>query len=203
MHDAAVGAVDPVRIVPLTQDVADAAAAAAARALTGDCGCSAANMRTSCFAAERCATTRGAGPIAPMDLAALCAEPHAFVALAADDAFAGCVTAAPAAPCAREFPACAFGADDLLLSHLCVAEAQRGAAVGRRLVARVLAAAPPGAATYLRVDRRGLLPGANADVRAAFEARVARLRATYDRLEFDPAGQSADFLLMRHRRRAA
>lgn len=199
MRDERVGPVDPVRVARLTPGIARRVARDATRALTGPGECSLVAMHTTCFASERCAG--GAGAITPMQLEALCAEPHAYVALADGDAsFVGCVTAAPAAPAAADaFPGHAFGPHDLLLSHLCVASAYRGAAVGRRLVAAVLAATPPGARTYLLVDRRGLASDARPDVREVFEARVARLRATYARLSFAPACESRGHLLMCHR----
>ena len=206
MRDERVGAVDRVRVVRLTPELARTLADEATAALTGDGRCSLRNMGTSCFASERCALAGAADAIAPMRLAALCAEPHAYAALATDDGgavhFAGCATAAPARGCAA-VPARPFGPHDLLLSHLCVADAYRGAAIGRRLVDAVLAAAPRGADTYLLVARHGLAPDAAPAVREAFGARVARLRATYAHLAFDPVDECRDYLLLRRRRAAA
>lgn len=190
-----------VRVVPLTPELATRLKAQAAVALNGDGSCSLRAMTTSCFASENCSAGHSA-----LHLDMLATQPHALVALSdlapdgaplegGDDAFVGCVTAAPAGEsrlCARLFPARTFAdATTLLLSNLCVADAYRKQQVGRRLVDKIVALDP---GCHLLVART-----ANPDpqVQAAFAARVERLRATYAKLGFVVVDECPEAILMR------
>jgi GNAT superfamily N-acetyltransferase len=187
-----------VRVVPLTRELATRLKAQAAVALNGDGSCSLRAMTTSCFASENCAAGHSA-----LHLDMLATQPHAFVALSdlapdgaplEEDAFVGCVTAAPASGsglCARLFPARTFGATTLLLSNLCVADAYRKQQVGRRLVDKIVALDP---GCHLLVART---VNPDPQVQAAFAARVERLRATYAKLGFVVVDECPEAILMR------
>lgn len=169
-------------VVPLTSELADELEAAASCALVGDGSCSAANCKMSCFAGEACADGRAPDT----RLSSLLYSKHAFVARTNDATprFAGCVGASDAKSALSIFPHMLVGPGDLLLSTLCVDSHFRGDGLGRQLVDAVLALHAP--KTYLLVRRIS-------------DEHVARLRATYDRLNFCECGKCDRYLLMQHR----
>lgn len=191
-----------VRVVPLSGELASRLRAQAAVAINGDGSCSLKTMTTSCFASETCASG-----LSPLQLDELLASPHAYVAVAdvtpegaplREDAFVGCVSAAPAREARLKtlFPDLSdVPSGALVLSNLCVAEAYRGHSLGRKLVETVLALRAP--RTYLLIARDGE-HHANPEVARAFASRVPRLRATYAKLRFHPVCECARAVLLCH-----
>lgn len=189
---------DSIRVVPLTRTLAAHLRDRARTSLTGDARCSLHNMRTSCFASERCAGRTHDALIPPMELDELTSAHVAYAAVDADrnDAFVGCVTASPAAAYRHRFPAHAMDGDALILFNLCVADDYRKRGVGHRLVARVLAHSAP--QTYLLVARTGLDRADFPEVQQVFRERIARLRDTYAHMHFLPVCETHDCILMRY-----
>lgn len=192
-----------LRIVPLTRERASILKAQAAVALNGDerdGKCSLRAMTMSCFASENCSNGYSS-----MQLDMLLSQPHAYVAVTdvapdgstplAEDVFVGCVTASSVSTMVtRLFPHVTLGADDLVLSNLCVAERYRTHGIGRRLVQTILDIRSPH--TYLLIARTS---SANPDVQTVFHSRVQRLRDTYKRLGFEEECECTDAVLMRHK----
>jgi GNAT superfamily N-acetyltransferase len=197
-----------VRVVRLTPELAAALKAQAAVALNGDGSCSLQAMRTSCFASENCAHGGGSQRHSAMQLDVLLSQPHAFVAVSdvapdgttrlAEDAFVGCVSCGPArhSYAARLFPQTAFSAHAHVLSNLCVASDYRGHNVGRRLVDAVVGVGDVPQNTYLLVARGS---EQTPELAEAFRDRVARLRATYAKLDFAHECECEHAHLFRHR----
>lgn len=189
------------RVLPLTRELAARLRVQAAVALNGDGTCSLRTMSTSCFASEHCARGYSA-----MQIDMLCASPHAFVAVCgtcprgtplAEEAFVGCVSAAPACGgmVAQLFPHVTLAPGALVLSNLCVADAYRGHGLGRKLVQAVLDVGAP--ETYLLIARTGV-GHANPDVAAAFADRVPRLQETYRKLRFHQVCECSTAALLRY-----
>ena len=197
-----------VRVVRLTPELATRLKAQAAVALNGDGSCSLNAMTTSCFASENCAHGGGRRQSSALQLDALLTQPHAFVAVSdlapdgttrhAEDAFVGCVSCGPArhSIAARLFPRTEFADTAHVLSNLCVASEYRKHHVGRRLVDAVVGVGGAAQNTYLLVARGTDATPALAE---AFRDRVARLRATYAKLDFAHEDECDHALLLRHR----
>jgi GNAT superfamily N-acetyltransferase len=164
-----------IRIVSLTQELAQRFHDASRKELSGDGSCSLPNMDDSCFASESC--NRGFNPT--MTVNDLLFATHAFVAME-DDVFVGCVSASDSSHLCHKFKNCQ-NTPGLLLSNLCVNKKYRRSGVGKELIQHIVDRSHP--ATYLTVA--GENPNASEDVRKTFRSRVERLFKTYNNLHFD------------------
>lgn len=185
-------------VVPLTPDLVTKLTAEAQKSLNGnDNACSLRDMQTSCFASEMCASNPASQPL--MNLRDVLHARHAYVAVAHDGRFVGCVSA----NCIRDsynvqryFPHTPLPEDALLLSNLCVNNDFRKQGVGRELVDTIRRCNPsPSLPVYLMIDRRGIRSD-NHDVAVTYESRVPRLLHTYEHLDFKKTCACEDAIMM-------
>lgn len=167
----------PMRILPLTDSLAQKHASEAYEALNGDGTCTLSNMQTSCFAREFCLD--GVEPA--LKLTELCRAPIGFVAIEGDD-FAGCITCSgPTLVHKRYFPR-NIPCDAMILSNLCVPNKYRGLGYGEQLCKRVIYTSP-GAPLFLLVRRADAY--SPIEMKNLFEEGSVKLMKYYERLDFE------------------
>lgn len=188
-------------LVPLTRELADELdTQGGSFALNGSGTCSADDLKTSCFATERCNCDSKAPP---MRLHDLLHHRHKHVAYTTGEDghkdFVGCVSAEPATRYAHMFPNVRFHPDDVLVFNLCVAWKHRnplnyrGAAVrgaGRSLLSAC------GATPYLAIRKTSDTLN-DSTVRMAMDDRVERLQTTYAKLGCVLCNEMPNYFLLR------
>lgn len=180
-----------LKVCDLTPELASEIAHGASAALNGRDTlqpCSLKNMNESCFASEAC--NRGDTP--RMQLSGMLSSPIKVVGVLRRGNkrdFVGCVCAAPASPFHLSmFP---YVQGYMVLSNLCVDLAHRKHGMGRTLVDEVRRQARP------QVVHLFVAKPMRDDVKECFRDRVARLRATYEKLDFELIDECPKALLFK------
>lgn len=176
-------------VVTLTREICERFGLEGETALCGDGTCSLSNMETSCFASERCMTSRRCGIMTLTDMM----DADMKYACIVDGRFGGCIVASLCSKFPHifmRFPE--VTRDSYLVCNFCVAPHLRGKGVGKVLMRKVLLQRRP---TYLTV----LLPCSHADaeLRELMRARSSNLEAMYTRMGFR-AVDRREHLLMRY-----
>ena len=156
-------------------------------AIVGDGTCTPANYSKSCFAAEMCTLHR------PAAFTGFSKNSRVFVAICDSEegiTFMGCCAVGAMPSHVRAwFPGHCLGSS--FVSNLCVGEEHRGKGVGRALIQAVREQSATPLVLTIAKNRRF----DDAALCNEFGVRIARLRSTYDALNFHARGEN-DFVVL-------
>ena len=185
-----VGTTNDVRIVSFSHLDADATRSVS-QMLVGDKTCSLDNMNVSCFASERCNSSRAfsTGDMNSIDMANGALDTYALVC---DAAVLAVATTHRMSNCGFLGMRSSVHPDDVLLANLCVNQAKRSKGMGRTMIEHILKRSPANVYVSVRLPDRDA-PDA---VRSFMHERSQNLVSLYKHMQFTQVETTPYFTIL-------